>query len=154
MEHDDIKDVLAVEQASFSEPWSEEMFNATLLLPYAHYYVAEIKIPGDVDAAEAGLTGGGFRIIGECGVRDIMGEGEITNVAILPAFRGQGFARQMFDYVIRDCMEKGVKVFTLEVRESNRAAIALYERFGFRTEGVRKAFYRDPDENALIMWRR
>ena len=143
MEHDDIKDVLAVEQASFSEPWNEEMFNATLLLPYAHYYVAEAEIPG-----------GGFRIIGECGVRDIMGEGEITNVAILPAFRGQGFARQMFDYVIRDCMEKGVKVFTLEVRESNRAAIALYERFGFRTEGVRKAFYRDPDENALIMWRR
>ena len=77
MTREDIGRVLEVERACFSHPWSEDVFSATLLLPYAHYYVAEIE--GD---------GGEPRIIGECGVRDIVGEGEITNVAVHPDWQG------------------------------------------------------------------
>ena len=73
MTPEDIGRVLEVERACFSKPWSAEVFSATLLLPYAHYYVAEIT-----------QQDGTSRIIGECGVRDIVGEGEITNVAVHP----------------------------------------------------------------------
>ena len=139
----DIEQVLEVERASFAQPWSADVFSATLLLPYAHYYVAE-------------LTGNGedSRIIGECGVRDIFGEGEITNVAVLPQFRGSGVAGRMLATLIDESLEKGMTAFTLEVRAGNRPAIALYQRFGFQTEGIREGFYEEPVEDALIMWRR
>ena len=81
---DDIGQVLEVERACFSEPWSAEVFSATLLLPYAHYYVAEVT-----------EEDGAARIIGECGVRDIVGEGEITNVAVHPDWQGMGVAGKM-----------------------------------------------------------
>ena len=139
----DIEQVLEVERASFAQPWSADVFAATLLLPYAHYYVAELTEDG-TDS----------RIIGECGVRDIFGEGEITNVAVLPPFRGSGVARRMLDTLLRESAEKGMTAFTLEVRAGNRPAIALYQRFGFVTEGIREGFYEEPVEDALIMWRR
>lgn len=143
MTAEDIEQVLEVERASFSQPWSAEVFSATLLLPYAHYYVAELS-------DDSGNT----RIIGECGVRDIFGEGEITNVAVLPKFRGAGVAGRMLGALLKDSLEKGMTAFTLEVRAGNRPAIALYRRFGFVTEGVREGFYDEPVEDALIMWRR
>ena len=95
MTADDIGQVLEVERACFSEPWSADAFSATLLLPYAHYYVAEIE--GD---------GGEPRIIGECGVRDIVGEGEITNVAVLPQCRGYGIASQMLGILLEESVQK------------------------------------------------
>ena len=139
----DIEQVLEVERASFAQPWSADVFSATLLLPYAHYYVAE-------------LTGNGedSRIIGECGVRDIFGEGEITNVAVHHDFRGRGIARRMLETLLIESSAKGIRAFTLEVRAGNRPAIELYRGFGFRTEGVRANFYERPVEDALIMWRR
>lgn len=139
----DIEQVLEVERASFAQPWSADVFSATLLLPYAHYYVAELTINGEDS-----------RIIGECGVRDIFGEGEITNVAVLPQFRGSGVAGRMLATLIDESLEKGMTAFTLEVRAGNRPAIALYQRFGFQTEGIREGFYEEPVEDALIMWRR
>ena len=131
MTADDIGQVLEVERACFSEPWSAEVFSATLLLPYAHYYVAEIT-----------EENGTARIIGECGVRDIVGEGEITNVAVHP------------DWALERSLQEGMTAFTLEVRAGNRPAIALYKKFGFHTEGIRADFYDKPVEDALIMWRR
>lgn len=139
----DIEQVLEVERASFAQPWSADVFSATLLLPYAHYYVAELTRNGEDS-----------RIIGECGVRDIFGEGEITNVAVLPQFRGSGVASRMLETLIDESLEKGMTAFTLEVRAGNRPAIALYRRFGFQTEGIREGFYEEPVEDALIMWRR
>ena len=143
MEPGDIAQVLEVERACFSDPWSAEVFSATLLLPYAYYYVAEIR-------AEDGER----RVIGECGVRDIMGEGEITNVAVLPDYRGLGIARTMFGQLMKESLQRGMTSFTLEVRAGNVPAIALYKRYGFHAEGVRKRFYEKPVEDALIMWRR
>ena len=143
MTADDIEKVLVVERACFSHPWSAEVFSATLLLPYAHYYVAEIT---DEDGTQ--------KIIGECGVRDIVGEGEITNVAVHPDWQGFGIASRMLGDVLARSLEEGMTAFTLEVRAGNRPAIALYEKYGFRTEGIRADFYDKPVEDALIMWRR
>ena len=121
----------------------QAMLAATLLLPYAHYYVAEIT---DEDGTQ--------KIIGECGVRDIVGEGEITNVAVHPDWQGFGIASRMLGDVLARSLEEGMTAFTLEVRAGNRPAIALYEKYGFRTEGIRADFYDKPVEDALIMWRR
>lgn len=142
MTFEDIPSAQQVEQVSFSEPWTQEMFHATLLLPYAAYYVAEL------------LAETGKRIVGICGVRKILGEGEITNVAVLPGFRGLRIARRMLERLIRDAQEEEVSDFTLEVREGNAPAISLYKGLGFVTEGIRKNFYTKPAEDALIMWRR
>lgn len=143
MTAEDIEQVLEVERACFSDPWSRDVFKATLLLPYAYYYVAEIS-----------PENGEKRIVGECGVRDIFGEGEITNVAVHYDFRRKGIAKRMLETLLIESSAKGVRSFTLEVRAGNRPAIELYRGFGFRTEGVRANFYERPVEDALIMWRR
>lgn len=141
MTPEDIGRVLEVERACFSKPWSAEVFSATLLLPYAHYYVAEIT-----------QQDGTSRIIGECGVRDIVGEGEITNVAVHPDWQGLGVAGKMLGTLLAESLDKGMTAFTLEVRAGNLPAIALYIKFGFHTEGIRTGFYDEPVEDALIMW--
>ncbi len=131
-----------IEAVCFTEPWSERAYHATLLLPYAHYFAAEV-------------TENGERVmIGTCGLQIMGGDGEISNVAVLPRYRGQGIAHQLMDHVLIECDGEVTGDYTLEVRESNTAARALYERFGFVTEGVRKNFYTKPSENALIMWKR
>ena len=87
-------------------------------------------------------------------MRDIFGEGEITNVAVLYDFRGKGIAKRMLETLLIESSAKGVRSFTVEVRAGNRPAIELYRGFGFRTEGVRANLYERPMEDALIMWRR
>ena len=161
MTREDLAGVLEVERASFSEPWSYETFCATLLLPYAFYYVAEIVPPGvetEQEQTAEHETGTGHlshrMIVGQCGVRDIFGEGEITNVSVLPAFRGRGISRKMLEMLIAESKERGTGTFTLEVRAGNIPAVRLYESLGFRAEGIRRNFYRDPEEDALIMWKR
>ena len=139
MEKKDIEAALQVENASFSEPWTGEMFAATLDLPYARYYVAELP-----DGTVAGI----------CGLKIIAGTGEITNVGVLPAMRCRQIGRRMLERLLDDAAREEVFSFTLEVRASNTPAISLYEKLGFRTEGVRKGFYDKPKEDALIMWRR
>ena len=140
MTADDLPQVLEIERICFSEPWSEDVYRATLLLPYADYYVAEVDE--------------GAVIVGTCGVRRIAGCGEITNVAVLPEHRGFGIARRMLEVLIAEAAQQEVAEFTLEVRAGNVPAIRTYEHLGFRTEGVRPGFYEEPKEDALIMWRR
>lgn len=143
MVKEDIDKVLEVERACFSDPWSRDVFTATLLLPYAYYYVAEITLENSEK-----------RIVGECGVRDIVGEGEITNVAVHHDFRGTGIAGRMMQTLLAESVERGMTAFTLEVRAGNEPAVSLYRKLGFRTEGIRAGFYENPVEDALIMWRR
>ena len=140
----DIPDAVRIEEICFSEPWSEEVYRATLLLPYAFYYVAETEGDGS----------GQRQIIGTCGFKAIAGEGEISNVAVLPAYRRKGAAHQMLERVLEDAAAMNIEDVSLEVREGNTAARSVYESFGFQTEGIRKNFYARPVENALIMWRR
>lgn len=151
-----------IEKACFSEPWSEEVYHAVLLLPYAHYYAAfcgggELS-PGAAPAGEEFPAGaapaGEGAMIGTVGLQVIGGDGEISNVAVMPAFRGRGIARNLLEAAIENARQQGVKDFTLEVRAGNLPAIHLYESLGFRQEGLRKNFYTCPNEDALILWLR
>ncbi|MCD7752030.1 MAG: ribosomal protein S18-alanine N-acetyltransferase [Lachnospiraceae bacterium] len=138
MEETDVPDVAAIEAASFSEPWSEASFRQILKREDALYLTAVS------DGCIAGMCG---LLIGPY-------EAEVFNVAVSPQFRGQGIAGRMFAELLRRGGERGVRNFTLEVRVSNQAAIRLYEKNGFVREGIRPRFYSNPEEDALIMWRR
>ena len=138
MTAEDLPQVLEIERICFSEPWTESVYRATLLLPYADYYVTEAE----------------GEIIGTCGVRRIAGTGEITNVAVLPEHRGFGLARRMLAVLIEEAVRNEVEDFTLEVRAGNLPAIRTYEKLGFVVEGRRPGFYESPKEDALILWKR
>ena len=92
-------------------------------------------------------------MVGYAGRWWIEEEGHITNVAVMPGYRnrknGQGIVDVMLDFTSGE----GIRHHTLEVRRSNEAAIKLYEKMGFRTEGVRRGYYLNNGEDALIMWR-
>ncbi|MCM1089320.1 MAG: ribosomal protein S18-alanine N-acetyltransferase [Butyrivibrio sp.] len=127
-----------MEREIFTAPWTERMFAELLTRDYSLYLVAETD--GQVVGC-AGLT-----MLGE--------EGDIDKVMVDERFRRQGVAAMLLRELIDKAGQRGITSFTLEVRESNRPAIRLYERFGFRGEGVRPGFYEKPAEDALIMWRR
>lgn len=134
----DVEAVSRIEEAVFSMPWKQDDFLAMVEADYAHYFVAE----------EDG------EIAGYCGVRNMAGEGEITNVAVAGQFRRRGIGRRLMEYMLRKAPSFGIGDLTLEVRVSNAPAISLYESLGFHQEGVRPDFYEKPKEDALIMWKR
>ena len=177
MREEDIPQAVEIEQICFTRPWSKSIFKATLLLPYAAYYVAveqdadqPAKQPFEPDRKEMVLKQNADqpselspkqdavqspeRIVGICGVKKIFGEGEISNVAVRPGFRGRGISRRMLETLLQEARDDGVEDFTLEVRAGNDVAIRLYESLGFLTEGVRPHFYDKPVEDGLIMWLR
>lgn len=138
MKADDVEIVSKIESEVFSMPWSAKDFLEMVEADYAYYYVAEVD----------------GEIAGCCGIRNIAGEGEITNVVVAPPHRKKGIALKMMEYMLERAVEVGIGDCTLEVRVSNQPAIRLYERLGFKGEGVRPHFYDKPDEDALIMWKR
>lgn len=127
-----------VEAACFSAPWSQKALEESLAGGRSLYLAAEYE--------------GHF--IGECGVHFVCGEGEITNVAVLPKFRRTGIGRALMEELLKQSKAQGIHEFTLEVRAGNASAIRLYERLGFQTEGIRRNFYEKPREDAMIMWKR
>lgn len=138
MKTEDVAEVAKIEEETFSMPWSEDAFREMIEADYAHYIVAEND----------------DEIIGSCGLRNIVGEGEITNVVMKPEYRNKGIGLNMLCKLMKDGEKMGVEAFTLEVRESNASAIHVYEKIGFRPEGMRKNFYEKPIEDAVIMWKR
>lgn len=151
MEEKDVRQAAALEAANFSDPWTEKAFLETLCLDYAFYYVAEEGMTGqDVDVETEKRNS----VIGVCGFRNIAGEGEITNVSVDGRYRRRGVAAAMLGRILEDGAGLGIKAFSLEVRCGNLPAIRLYEKFGFQREGVRRGFYANPREDALIMWKR
>lgn len=134
----DLEQVAENEAACFSRPWSIRAFADVLKKKEAIYLVAE--------------TDG--RVVGHCGVANIAGEGEITNVAVLESCRGRGIGRKMLLKLLEEGRAAGIMDFTLEVRAGNAPAIHLYESLGFLSEGIRPGFYDSPREDALIMWKR
>ena len=149
MREEDIPQVVEIEKIAFSRPWTKSIFKAALLLPYAADYVAVEDTPGEKSGADPHE-----KVVGMCGVKKIFEEGDISNVAVHPAYRGRGISRKMLDVLMREARADGVQAFTLEVRAGNVIAVNLYESLGFRTEGVRPRFYDDPVEDGLIMWQR
>ena len=154
MTPEDLPGVLTVERACFTEPWSEASYRAALLQPYTTYYVAEAVV-ADLVPAEGtrSLTAAGSRIIATCGLYNLAGEGELTNVAVLPGWRGLGISRRLLERLFEES-EDEIGDYTLEVRAGNLPAIRLYESFGFTAEGRRPGFYDQPREDALIYWKR
>ena len=138
MEATDVEAASRLESEAFSMPWSARDFLEMVEADYANYYVAEAD----------------GQMIGCCGIRNIAGEGEITNVVVDAAYRNQGIGRKMMQYMLKKAAEQDITVCTLEVRVSNAPAIRLYESLGFKGEGVRPRFYEKPIEDALIMWKR
>ncbi len=139
MTENDIPRAAELEKMIFTDPWSEKVYRETFKIPDVEY----VAVCDD----EAGQE-----MVGAAGVRNIVGTGEITNVMLLPEYRGRGIGRQMLEEVIRRGRRLGAKDFTLEVRKSNANAIRLYEKLGFESAGIRPQFYRNPDEDAVIMW--
>ncbi len=138
MVQSDLPQAAALEAKTFSMPWKEEDFAEMIAAPYAHFFVAD----------EDG------RIVGIIGLRDLSGEGEITNVAVCEERKRHGIGSMLVSRVIEESQSLGIGDLTLEVRVSNEAAIRLYDKFGFKSEGIRPGFYEKPVEDALILWRR
>ena len=122
--------VAALEAACFSLPWSEEGLREELTNPFARFLVA-------LD---------GNTVVGYVGMHVIAGEGAVTNIAVSPDRRREGIARALLHASVTDDVDR----ITLEVRESNRAARALYEQEGFVCDGVRPRFYEQPTEDAVL----
>ncbi len=154
MREEDIPQVVEIEKIAFSRPWTKSIFKAALLLPYAAYYVAVEDAPNALEGGENSEEAPSEKVLGMCGVKKIFEEGDISNVAVHPDYRGQGISRSMLNVLMREARAEGVQAFTLEVRAGNDIAVKLYESLGFRTEGVRPRFYDDPVEDGLIMWQR
>ncbi|KAB2330019.1 ribosomal protein S18-alanine N-acetyltransferase [Bacillus mesophilum] len=137
MKEEDIEDVLQIEQASFTTPWTREAFYHEMTQNrFAVYVVLE----------EDG------KIIGYCGSWVVVDEVHITNVAIHPNFRGQKLGEALMRNMIEVAIELGAVSMTLEVRVSNHIAQALYRKLGFQDGGIRKNYYTDLQEDALVMW--
>lgn len=133
----DLDQVMLLELACFSVPWTKEAFETELVKnQLAHYIVIEED----------------NEIIGYGGVWYIMDEGHITNVAIHPEHRKKGLGKKLVQGMKNAAVHHEIKQMTLEVRKSNVAAITLYERMGFEVAGVRPKYYTDNNEDALIMW--
>jgi len=140
MSLEDVDLVCVLEEMAFSMPWHKESFIEMIENKDALYLVADDEERG---------------VVACCGVRSIVGEGDISNVVVHPDFRKKGIAYDMLTQLIsRGEKDFGIKEFTLEVRLSNMGAIHLYEKLGFVSEGIRKNFYEEPVEDALIMWKR
>ena len=139
MEKPDVDDIFEIEKAAYGEHhWSKESFYNELDNNISNYFVAQIPETRKI----VGYLGSWF-IVDEC---------HITNVAVTPDFRRQNIAQQLLTALIDECYKNMIKYITLEVRVSNVAAISLYEKFGFKSIGVRKKYYQDNNEDALIMF--
>lgn len=133
----DLDRIMYIEHFSFSTPWSRQSFVTELKdNEYARYFCLELE----------------EKIIGYMGLWLILDEGHITNVAIEPEHRGQGWGHYLMRSVIAKMKDDGVERMTLEVRVSNLAARHLYEALGFKPAGVRKGYYADTGEDAIILW--
>lgn len=138
----DAQAIAKIEELSIKRPWSIVLIENDLKTnPNATYYVAE---DGEV--------------LGFIGVHNIVGEINITNIAVNPTYRRQGIADKLMqamlaEFSVRKENGEDIVGVTLEVRASNIPAIKLYEKYGFASEGIRKAYYSD-GEDAIIMWNR
>ena len=132
-----VREAAEIERLCFSDPWSE----ASLMMLAEDGYGTGIACVDD------------GKLVAYAGMVTVLDEGEIVNVATHPDHRRRGYARAVIDEVLKLARERGVTMLTLEVRESNAAARALYESAGFLAVGIRAGFYSHPREDAVIMTR-
>ena len=136
LEH--IDRILVIDSLCFPTPWSRESLEKEIENSALTKYVV---------AKKSGI------VIGYAGMWVILDEGHITNIAVHPEYRGIGVGSLLLEALIEICKIEFIKSMTLEVRESNARAQNLYKKYGFLQNGIRKGYYRDNKENALIMWK-
>ena len=130
--------VARLEKQVSSNPWSRDLFRGELALPEAQraYRVARV----------------GGRLVGYGGLMFVLDEAHVTTLTVHPAHRRRRIATRLLAVLAREAISRGTTALTLEVRASNEAAKALYARFGFAPAGIRKNYYAEVGEDALIMW--
>jgi tRNA threonylcarbamoyl adenosine modification protein TsaD/ribosomal-protein-alanine acetyltransferase len=137
MESRDVPEVLAIERASFPRPWTEAM------------YVDEL---GRGDTREWVVVDSTWGLLGFAGLAQNVTDGHILDLAVRPDARGLGVGRAMLSELVERAAARGITRLTLEVRPTNREALALYHRAGFEAVGERPGYYDDTGEDAVIMW--
>ena len=136
MKVDDIDGVFEVEKNCFEDYWSKDSFKKELSNNLAKYLVAK------VDGKVAGYVGIWF----------VVDEGHIINVAVHEDYRGQKIGDQLIKELVQVCKDNNIVSMTLEVRTSNTVAQNLYRKYGFKMAGIRKEYYSNNKEDAIIMW--
>lgn len=137
MSEGDLDEVMQIERRSFPTPWSRRLFERELLLPYAKAFVA-LEIPP-------------HQVVGYICFWLVAQETHILNLAAHPERRRRGIGSRLLRYGVNYCREKGAQEITLEVRRSNYQAISLYRNFQFQPQGIRRHYYSDSGEDAVIM---
>ena len=135
MEQSHVAQVAALEAICFRDPWSEKSVASELSNPLSHWLVA---VEADT-------------VLGYIGSQTVLDESDMMNVAVSPAHRRRGIAEALVLALADALREKGSVKLTLEVRASNAPAITLYEKLDFKPIGLRKNYYRNPKEDALIL---
>lgn len=137
MKRENIPQAALIEERTFSMPWSQKAFEESMTHDYMVFLMAY-----DEETKQ---------MIGYIGMYTSFGDADITNIAVLPEYRGKGIGSKLIDAIFSKAREKHITHIRLEVRQSNEQAIKLYERKGFAKIGIRKDFYQKPIENAFIM---
>ncbi len=141
MKVDDIPRVHEIDVLSFALPWPVQSYRFELTEnPTTQAIVAELQ-----DSAD------NAQIIGMSVVWIVIDEAHIATIAIHPEFRGRGFGKKLLVESLRRSIEHGARLATLEVREHNLIALQMYRQFGFRIAGRRSRYYKDNQEDAIIM---
>ena len=135
----DLNAIEEIERTSYPTPWSRSMFASELAKP------SSICL-GAVEAEKEELVG--YLIISR-----YVDAWHVMNIAVAPEHRRRGIARSLMERLFEATARDARRGYTLEVRVSNEAAIRLYEELGFRTRGIRRGYYTDNREDALIMWK-
>jgi [ribosomal protein S18]-alanine N-acetyltransferase len=138
MDESNIIEVENISKLSFPIPWSLDSLKKELENKYAQYIVIKL----------------GCEVVGFGGMWIIFDEAHITNIAVHPNYRNHGLGDVLVENLLHICKQRGLVGITLEVRRSNTVAISLYEKHGFIIEGIRKNYYEDNKEDALVMWNR
>lgn len=132
-----LRGVLAIEQEANPRPWSHRLFAGELRMPTSRLYLVALQ---------------DHEVVGYAGLMTTLDEGHVTNIAVHRDHRRRHLATMLMLVMMRRAVERGVVDMTLEVRMSNTAAQEMYRRFGFAPGGVRKGYYQESGEDALIMW--
>lgn len=139
MAMEDLEQVLEIERASFSTPWTRSAF--------------EMEVDGSNRYALYWVARNADKIVGYLGTWLILNEIHVTNIAVKPDFRRQGIAEQLLGNLFNQAKSRNIDAITLEVRVSNHSAQKLYQKLGFQMMGVRPKYYQNNNEDALIMWK-
>jgi ribosomal-protein-alanine acetyltransferase len=134
----DVSAIVAIEREAFTDAWDTRAFQSLLRAPAVRLFVLEE----------------GGELLGYALISVVADEAELANLAVRRDRRGEGFGRRLLDHALAEARAAGVEAMFLEVRASNAAARALYASAGFVAVGRRARYYRDPDEDAVVMrWR-